>query len=141
MRAQSGRYGYLVYMFQGDAQKMKEKSDRKWNLYGLWTHSSCPVVQYICEESDGSANNFGLELLGHCVPQSNRYSRQAQRRSTQWLVVQNDGVKLEAELVRRNGLAPHPCSIKVGKYYAPVNVNPPPPGLGITCFANELIHQ
>ncbi len=120
MRPQSGRCGYLVYIFHGDAHKMKQKPDGKWNLYGLWTHSSCPVVQYICEaRSDRSADSFGLELLGQCVPRSNTYSRQAQGRSThgQWLVVLNDGEKLKAELVPRNGLAPVPCPIKVGKFF------------------------
>ena len=114
MRAQSARYGCLVYVFHGDAHKlMKDKPDRKWNLYGLWTHSSCPVVQYICEESDRSAESLGLELLGQYLPPSSRHS-QAQRRSnhSQWLVVENNGEKLEAELVQRNGLAPVPCSIK-----------------------------
>lgn len=111
MRAQSARYGYLVYVFHGDAERMKRKPEKKWDLYGLWTHSSCPVVQYICEESDRSAERLGLELLGQCVPQSNR---QIQNRSNhgRWLVVQNDGVKLDAQLGQGNGLAPLRCSIK-----------------------------
>ena len=112
MRAQSARYGYLVYIFSGDAETVKRQPGRKWNLYGLWTHSSCPVVQYICEESDRSGDRFGLELLGHCVPQGSRQAR-ARSSHSQWLVVEYDREKLTAELVPRSGLAPVPCSIKV----------------------------
>lgn len=114
-RAQSSRYGYgyLVYIFTGDAQRMKRNYDQIWDLYGLWTHSSSPVVQYICEEGNRSqAERLGLELLGQCIPQSKGrgHRRHGHER---WLVILNDGVELKAALVQQDDLAPINCFIKV----------------------------
>lgn len=116
MSSHSLRHSDLsVYIFQADVAKMKGQPKTKWNLYGLWTHSSCPVVQYISEESQRSrGEDFGLELLGQCT--SNRQLVRELRprvRPKHWLVVKNDGVRLEAVLDQGNGLSSVCCTIKV----------------------------
>lgn len=112
MRPQSARYSPLVYIFHGDADRMTRNPGKKWDLYGLRTHSSCPVVQYICEEGGSSGDKFGLELLGQCIPQQNPPRNNLSRSNREeLLVVQNSGVKLEAVLHQRH--CPVRCSVKV----------------------------
>ena len=110
----------LVYIFHGDIERMKRNPGKKWDLYGLRTHSSCPVVQYICEEGSRSAGRLGLELLGQCVPARGSTSRnnRSSSRDEPWLEVRNNGVQLEAVLQqqqRSSGFRPAParCSVKV----------------------------
>ena len=108
MQPQSARYSPLVYIFHGDAERMKRNPGKKWDLYGLRTHSSCPVVQYICEEGGSSGVKFGLELLGQCIPQANSSRNNPSRSNREELLVfQNDGVELKAVLHQRR------CSVQV----------------------------
>ena len=112
MQPQSARYSPLVYIFHGDAERMKRNPGKKWDLYGLRTHSSCPVVQYICEEGGSSGVKFGLELLGQCIPQANSSRNNPSRSNREELLVfQNDGVELKAVLHQRRG--PVRCSVQV----------------------------
>ncbi|XP_028393488.1 uncharacterized protein LOC114517854 [Dendronephthya gigantea] len=105
-------YPYAVYIFSGDAQRMKQHQGRCWDLYGLWTHSTSPVVQYICEEGSSSpAERLGLELLGQCIPQSMSRGHRRHGRG-RWLVIFNDGAVLEPSLTQPDGLAPIKCFIK-----------------------------
>ena len=39
------RYSPLVYIFHGDAGRIKRNPGKKWNLYGLRTHSSNMFVK------------------------------------------------------------------------------------------------
>ena len=109
----------LVYIFHGDIERMKRNPGKKWDLYGLRTHSSCPVVQYVCEEGSRSADGLGLELLGQCVPRGSASRNNRSSSSGEpWLEVRNDGVQLEAALQqqqRSSGFRPPPvrCPVKV----------------------------
>ena len=111
---QSMRTGYLVYVFQGDEERMKGNPERNWKLYGLWTHSSSPVVQYVSEKTRNLEDMMSLELLGYCI--SNDYKDDITRtmpHSGPLLIIENNGVELKAKIYKRNGLAPVSCFIKV----------------------------
>lgn len=118
MRAQTS-HGHQVYIFHGDADKMRKNHSVNWSLYGLWTHSSSPVVQYVCTDEDdptfgSKASLLGIELLGRCIDASRRTNNRADGSLGRQLVIYNNGNSLQAELFDgRTSLSPaRNCSIK-----------------------------
>lgn len=124
MRSERSSPGIQVYIFQEDAKRMRANRSTTWSLFGLWTHSSSPVIQYVCKAGNGGQNakEMGLELLGQCVDSSQRGrgynyrtdSRSSRTRQVRKLTIYNDGGRLEPELTEEgSGLAPvRNCVIK-----------------------------
>ena len=117
MQSQGGRYGFQVYIFHGDAERMRMNPSTEWSLFGLWTHSSSPVVQYVCESGyrsdEGKVKSLGIELIGHCIDASPRGNHRTWARGRH-LIIYNHGNRLEPVLMEeRSGLSPvRNCFIK-----------------------------
>lgn len=122
-RSQPSTHGFQVYIFQADADRMRADRSTTWSLLGLWTHSSCPVIQYVCkaeenkEQLDHVKVKFGIELLGYCMDSSHRerrdYNQSIQRIDGRKITIYNHGTRLEPELTEERGRQPaRNCHIK-----------------------------
>ena len=107
-RIQTPSHGFQVYIFQADAERMRANRLTRWSLFGLWTHSSCPVIQHVrnAEENRGQdvKVKFGIELLGYCVDSSRREGQGYTNQNSQTidgrkLTIYNHGTRLEEVVV------------------------------------------
>ena len=110
-RYQTPSHGFQVYIFQADANRMRANRSTKWSLFGLWTHSSCPVIQHVCNAEENRGQDvkvkFGIELLGYCIDSSRReggYTNQSGRTiDGRKLTIYNHGTRLESVLTEGSG--------------------------------------
>ena len=132
-RIQTPSHGFQVYIFQADAERMRANRSTRWSLFGLWTHSSCPVIQHVrnAEENRGQdvKVKFGIELLGHCVDSSRREGQGYTNQSSQTidgrkLTIYNHGTRLEPVLTEGSGRQPaRNCYIKELPMESPFNLD------------------